>query len=167
MHNTRTLLLVSSLLLGSAIAAQQPSERFLPVAVSVMSNGASAAQFTVTLFKDNEEVTTLLPSKHGAFELALDLNSYYAIRINKPGFREKLVYIDSHLPEGVEKYDAYECVVALESADRFAHSDPFYLDFPSAVVRWDTTTQSYAHSAEYLEDIQVKVALLSAQSETD
>ncbi|MEO8066879.1 MAG: hypothetical protein ABI599_04220 [Flavobacteriales bacterium] len=167
MQHTRTLLLLSSTLLGAALAAQQPNDRFLPVVVDVLVNGEAGEQFTVTLFRDNEEVTRLLPSKHSAFQFALDLNAYYAIRITKEGFREKLVYVDSHLPEGVEKYDAYQCVVALETADRFAYSNPFYLDFPSALVRWDATKHSYDHSDEYLDDIQLKIALLSAQSETE
>lgn len=159
--------MITGLLLASAVVAQQPSDRFLPVAVNVMANGVAGEQFSVTLFKDNEEVTRLLPSKHSAFQFALDLDSYYAIRITKEGFREKLVYVDSHLPEGVEKYDAYECVVNLETADRFDHSNPFYLDFPSALVRWDNEKQSYDHSDQYLDDIQMKIALLSAQSETE
>ena len=164
---SRNILLISSTLLGSIAVAQQQNDRFLPVVVDVLVNGAPGEQFTVTLFKDNEEVTRLLPSKHSAFQFALDLNAYYAIRITKEGFREKLVYVDSHLPVGVKKYDAYQCVVALKTADRFAYSNPFYLDFPSALVRWDDTKQSYDHSDAYLDDIQLKIALLSAQSETD
>ena len=67
--------MVSSLMLGTALVAQQQSDRFLPVLVNVLSNGAAAEQFTVTLYKDNEEVTQLLPTAHSAFELALDLES--------------------------------------------------------------------------------------------
>ena len=158
--------MVSSLMLGTALVAQQQSERFLPVLVNVLSNGAAAEQFTVTLYKDNEEVTQLLPTAHSAFELALDLESYYSIRISKAGFRDKLVFVDSHLPEGVRRYADYVCEVHLEPLDRFSHSDHFYLDFPSAVVRWDDTKQSYDHSDQYLADIQGKVALLSLQAET-
>ena len=158
--------MVSSLMLGTALVAQQQSDRFLPVVVVVTEDGGAAEQITVTLYKDNEQVTQLLPSKHSAFELALDLDGFYTIRISKAGFREKLVFIDSHLPEGVRRYADYVCEVHLEPLDRFSHSDHFYLDFPSAVVRWDDTKQSYDHSDQYLADIQGKVALLSLQAET-
>jgi hypothetical protein len=157
--------MVSSFLLAKTLVAQQHSERFLPVTVVVTQDGGAAEQITVTLYKDNIQVTQLLPTEHSAFELALDLDSYYSIRISKPGFRDKLVFVDSHLPDGVQRFGDYVCEVHLEPMERFSHSDPFYLDFPSAVVRWDATKQDYDHSEEYLTDIQGKVALLSLQAE--
>jgi hypothetical protein len=51
--------------------------------------------------------------------------------------------------------------------DKFAHSDPFYLDFPSAIVRWNDGQHQFTHNDEYLANIQLKMALLGAQMETN
>jgi len=136
---------------------------YLPVKTQVTINGGKAKEFSVVLYKDNEQITELPPCKRSAFELGLDIDANYTIIIRKEGYLEKMVSIDTHLPESQIKYGPFECFVNLEPADRFAHSDPFYLDFPSALVKWDDSTQAFVHSDEYLADIQLKVALLGAQ----
>lgn len=137
--------------------------RYLPVMVEVTQNGGKARDFSVVLFKDNEQVAELPPSSHAAFELDLDLNACFTIRVRKEGYREKMIHINTALPEGVREYEPYPCLVDLEPSDRFAHADPFYLDFPSAVVRWNEVKHEFDHSDEYLDEIQLKMALLSAQ----
>lgn len=117
------------------------------------------------LYKENEQVTKLEPAKKNTFELDLDLDSYYTIRVSKPGYCEKTVYLDTHMPPDQVKYDAYKCFVNLEPEDKFAHTDPFYLDFPSAIVRWSDEKQAFVHNDHYLSDIQLKMALMAAQVE--
>ena len=161
-----TFVLCALLAQGQA-SPDQPGDRYLPVTMEVMMNGGNAKQFSVVLFKDNEQVAELPPSNHNAFELDLDLNAYYTIRVDKDGYREKMVFIDTHLPDHVARYEPYPCLVDLEPSDKFAHADPFYLDFPSAVVRWDEDKKMFDHSDQYLDEIQLKMALLSAQTGTE
>jgi hypothetical protein len=87
--------------------------------------------------------------------------------VSKPGYREKSVFVDVNLPKNVVAYSAYKCNVNLEPLDHFAHSDPFYLDFPSAIVRWNDAQHQFTHNDEYLANIQLKMALLGAQMETN
>ena len=172
----RTPLLVCSLILTASVLGQkearnaqksQPSGMILPVECSVMANGALTDSLHIPLYKDNGNVADIAPAryKNGCI-LELDMNSYYTVVMEKPGYRGKSVAIDTHMPEGRTRYKAYKCSVNLEPLDKFEHSDPWYLDFPSAVVRWDVQKKSFTHSAEYLADIQTKMALLGAQMET-
>jgi hypothetical protein len=62
------------------------------------------------------------------------------------------------------KYPAYPCVVNLEPVEKFKTSDPFYLDFPSAIVRWNEEKKGFYHSESYLSEIQTKAGLLQAQA---
>ncbi len=140
---------------------------YLPVVCTITANGGKTSDLTVTLYKDNEKVTELQPTNRSAFELHLDLNSFYTIHVSKPGYREKSVFVDASLPPDVVKYEAYKCFVNLEPMDKFAHSDPFYLDFPSAIVRWNEAHHEFTHNDEYLANIQLKMALLGAQMETN
>ncbi|MBK9060279.1 MAG: hypothetical protein IPL81_10540 [Flavobacteriales bacterium] len=51
----------------------------------------------------------------------------------------------------------------LEAADKFTHSDPFYMDFPGAIVRWNDESHGFMPSMGYLTDIQSKIGMLEAQ----
>lgn len=139
---------------------------YLPVECNVMANGGPASGFAIAMYKDNQLVKEIPAGKKASdIELDLDIDGFYSIRFTKPGFREKLVCIDTHLPESQVKYGKYICHVNLEPLDKFAHSDPFYLDFPGAMVRWNEEKQAFMHNDEYLAEIQSKVAMLGAQIE--
>ncbi|MFT3885676.1 MAG: hypothetical protein QM724_09665 [Flavobacteriales bacterium] len=140
----------------------QASGWYLPVEGKVTASRAKTQEFSVFVYKDNRLLGEVKPKK-GKFLLELDLNEVYSVRLTKDGYQEKLITIDTTMPEQEVQYPAYPCMVNLEPADKFAHSDPFYLDFPSAIVHWNSEMKAFYHSANYLTDIQVKMALLAAQ----
>jgi hypothetical protein len=145
---------------------EQREEMFLPVLMEVQVDHTRTDHFTVILYKDNQVVTELPPGKDGALMLELDVDASYTVVINKPGFRTKSISFDTRMPAEVNKYKAYPCTIELEREERYAHTDPFYLDFPSALVRWDPAKNCFDHSDAYLADIQTKTALTSDQAGT-
>jgi len=171
--------LLSSLLMitaaGSLFAQNAPKQKtlverrdqaqgwYLPVRGKVTENGAKCKGFTVTVYQDNQLLGQIKPSRKGEFGLELDLDNFYAVRIEKEGYLPELVYFDTHMPSQQVAYPEYKCNMNLEPLDKFRHSDPFYLDFPSAIVRWNEDLKGFYHNENYLSDIQVKMALLQAQ----
>ncbi|HMW95829.1 MAG TPA: hypothetical protein PL010_06125 [Flavobacteriales bacterium] len=136
----------------------------LPVECSVIANGGYTDSLMFTLYRENERMADITPARHkNGFILELDVNSYYTVFVEKNGYRSKSMTFDTHLPEGRMKYKAYKCTINLEAMEKFEHSDPWYLDFPSALVRWDEQKKAFTHSTDYLADIQTKMALLGAQ----
>ena len=65
------------------------------------------------------------------------MDSYYTVRASKDGYRDKTVVIDTHLPANELKYKSTSFAINLDASEKFAHSDQFYLDFPSAIIQWD------------------------------
>lgn len=171
MKHLLSLLLLA--LLSIPASAQRLVERrdqaegwYVPVNGRVTASGGNTRGLTLYVYKDNQLMATIKP-KRGRFQLELDINNVYSFRVTKDGYQEKLVTVDTSLPEGLVEYPAYDCFMNLEPADKFTHSDPFYLDFPSAVVRWDPQQKGFYHSMNYLADIQTKMALLQAQAIPD
>jgi hypothetical protein len=129
---------------------------YVPVHGKVMANGKKADSFDVFVYKDNQELVKL-EGKNGRFELELDIDQFYTVRIVKQGLQEKMLYFDTKLPKDLIKYPDYECAVNLQAP--FADGvDPFYTDFPSAIVRWDENQEGFYHSEHYLGHIQTRLA---------
>jgi len=109
------------------------------------------------LYRDNEEMGKLGVDKRGRFELELDIDQFYTVRIIKPGFQEKMLYIDTTLPKDLVSYPDYECFVNLQRPNAQG-VDPFYTDFPSAIIRYDAEMGGFYHSEHYLSHIQTRLA---------
>ncbi|HRD54418.1 MAG TPA: hypothetical protein PKY96_17390 [Flavobacteriales bacterium] len=128
---------------------------YLPVHGHVMTSGKKADQFDMVLYKDNVELGKM-QGKNGRFELELDIDQFYTLRIIKNGFQEKMLYFDTKLPPDLIKYPDYECYVNLQ-APNTQGVDPFYTDFPSAIVKWDENQGGFYHSEHYLSHIQTRL----------
>ncbi|MBL7952309.1 MAG: hypothetical protein JNM62_11390 [Flavobacteriales bacterium] len=162
----RTFFLALPCLTTLHCAAQEPATQ-MPLLVSVTANGSDCGQFNVVLFKGNQRVAELPPTKHSAFQLDLDLNEHFSVRVEKQGYRDKTISIDTHVPEGAFTDEPIAYTLDLEPLDRFVHADPFYLDFPCGLIQWDHETARFDHSEPYLADIQLKIALLATQASVE
>ncbi len=140
----------------------QASGWYVPVNVKVTTERGKAGDVDVTLYKDNAVVTSF-KAKKGIFSLSLDLDNAYSFIVEQEGYRPKTIYVDTHVPATQVQYGAFPCFVNLEAADKFTHSDPFYLDFPGAIIRWDDQAQAFVPSTGYVTDIQSKMGMLQAQ----
>lgn len=138
-------------------AREQADGWYLPVHGEVTIEGKEAEDFKILLYKNNEELGEVPVTKKGKFELELDIDNAYTVRILKDGYQEKMLNFDTKLPPDLTKYPAYDCFVNLQPV-LAAGVDVFYTDFPSAIVRYDTTLGGFYHSEHYLEHIQTRLA---------
>lgn len=134
---------------------EQAEGWYLPVHGNVTAGGKKADGIEVVLYKDNEELGKL-EAKSGQFELELDIDQVYTVRVLKKGFQEKLLYFNTKLPENLVNYPDYMCFVNLAPPSN-AGVDPFYTDFPSAIVHWDENQGGFYHSEHYLAHIQTRL----------
>lgn len=130
---------------------------YLPVQGEVTLNGEHGSQVDLILYRDNEQLGTLQTDKKGHFTLELDINQFYTVRAMKDGYQEKMLYIDTQIPENVLDYPDYLCFMNLQPAAAQG-IDPFYTDFPSAIVRWSDEEGGFYHSEHYLDHIQTRLA---------
>ncbi len=158
------LLLAASLLSAVAVLGQkrlvderdQAAGWFLPVHGRVMVDGARSTDHTVTVYRDNKQLAPVKVDKRGRFMLELDIDQAYTVRVSKPGYTDKLVYIDTALPKDRVVYPDYEMTFGLLPAGDTG-IDPFYADFPTGIVRWDPEMEGFYHSENYLAHIQSKL----------
>ena len=156
---TISLVLVSvSMAQGKLVDRRDQAEGwYLPVQGKVLVNGKQTSDCSITLDRDNENVGEMKCGKKGDFVMELDIDKMYTIRVMKDGFQEKILYVDTKLPENLVEYPDFELTLNLNPYDA-AQVDPFYTDFPSALIRYDEEMKGFYHSEHYLSHIQTKLA---------
>ncbi|MDQ3101832.1 MAG: hypothetical protein M3R08_10635 [Bacteroidota bacterium] len=130
---------------------------FIPIHGEILAQGRKLGKMEVIIYRDNIELGRLNTKKNGRFELELDIDQMYTIRVLKNGYQEKLVLVDTSLPKDLVDYPDYYCFIDLLPVN-VQNIDPFYTDFPSAIVRYNTENGGFYHSENYLTHIQTKLA---------
>lgn len=134
---------------------EQATGWYVPVTGQVTLQGEKAEGAEITLYKENEEIIVVQTNPKGKYALELDLDAAYSIQFKQAGFQTKMIYMDTSLPKDLVKYPAYVCKVDL-LPEGTQQADPFFTDFPSAIVRYDPEMGGFYHSAAYLAHIQAK-----------
>lgn len=129
---------------------------YVPVHGRVLVDGKTTDGYVVHLFKDNVEMGEVASNKKGRFELELDLDQTYTLELVKEGFMRKYIYLDTSVPKDLVQYPSYECTVGLEK-NAASNIDPFYRDFPSAIIRYDAELGGFNHNEHYYTHIQTKL----------
>ncbi len=134
---------------------EQATGWYVPVTGQVTLQGEKAEGTEITLYKENEEIIIVQTNSKGKYALELDLDAVYSIQFKQAGFQTKMIHVDTSLPKDLVKYPAYVCKVdLLPEGSRTV--DPFFSDFPSAIVRYDPEMGGFNHSEAYLAHIQAK-----------
>ncbi|MCB9170193.1 MAG: hypothetical protein H6594_07580 [Flavobacteriales bacterium] len=131
---------------------------YLPVHGEVLVDGKRINDYQIDLYKGDERLGEVAVKKNGKFELDLDIDNTFMIRVHKEGYQDKLVLIDTSLPPDLVTYPDYECFVSLTPVEKEKGIDVFYTDFPSAIVRYNEEMGGFYHSEHYLEHIQNKLS---------
>lgn len=162
-------LLIACLLAPPCLQAQslvesrdQATGWYVPVSFKVTAEGAKAKRVQVQIYRDNELIHEI-PKAKSKFTVSLDLDNTYTVVLSKEGYRDKSLFMDTRVPQQQIQYSGYACTLNLEAKSKFTHSDPFYMDFPGAIVRWDAEAKGFMPQLAYLTDIQSKIAMLQAQ----
>lgn len=129
---------------------------FIPIHGQIMAEGKKAGRLEVIIYRENTEIGRIKTKRSGKFELELDIDQNYTIRVMKPGYQEKLFLVDTTLPKDLVNYPDYYCYIDLQPQS-MQYIDPFYTDFPSAIVRYNADKGGFYHSENYLAHIQTKL----------
>ena len=143
---------------GKLVDARDQAEGwFLPIHGQAYVDGKKVDGYRVELFKENELLGDVALTKRGQFQLELDVDHTYTVRVTKDGYESKMMLIDTHLPPGLVEYPDYACSINLEPIGTHRNSAEFYTDFPTAIIRWNESMKGFYHSEHYLEHIQTKL----------
>ena len=103
---------------------------------------------------NNQIDTLLLKDRKTKFNFILNKDSYYAIRISKPGYLSKYVCVNTEILtelNGVYKFE-FETALMKEEAVKNLNKDA--LDFPVAIVHFDYEKDCFSYNKEYSASIK-------------
>ena len=91
------------------------------------------------------------------FRFHLAKNSYYAIRISKKGFVTKLIAVETEFPDDIIDVCTFSFNTALISQTESLALDRDALDFPIAIIHFNTHTESFVYAKEYTDSIKKEI----------
>jgi hypothetical protein len=113
--------------------------------------------YTVTLVHHNTPVDSLVVKEGSSFKFLLKENAWYAVQIKKEGYTQKMISINTSLPE--DKYNKLIFKLSfvideLISQWESKHLDSDALDFPIAIFAFDKKKEAFYYSEEYTSNIK-------------
>lgn len=163
MNLTPLIALASCLILGSAVMAQDVQEQpIIEVSAKLYAAGKKASDMKVSVYQDNKQ-TVAITTRKNSFDLELELNHAYTIKVSKSGFETYTLFLDGNVSSNIDADQKLRMEIDLQPAGPVVN--PYYSDFPNAIMSWDGRTEMFAERSHYSAHILEKKQPLQAMSE--
>ncbi|MGZ3882637.1 MAG: hypothetical protein ACXVP0_08245 [Bacteroidia bacterium] len=122
--------------------------------------GKITESFTVALLHNNTPVDSMVVKNGNSFKFVLKKDTWYSVRISKPGAVSKLISICTLLPRNATNYffQLDFTVDELISEEEAEFLDKETLDFPMAIFVYDYKLKRFNYLEEYTSNIRKHLA---------
>jgi hypothetical protein len=126
--------------------------------IAVDKNAKPIDGVEVKLYKENDEmewteITSINYHEH-SFSFKLSANEYYTIEISKPGYVTRSVGISTKIPAGLSLETIFQYEFEVELFTKKKNIDDYYLDFPVALISYDSKHDVFDHNYSYTSHIK-------------
>ena len=113
--------------------------------------------YEAELIKGNEVVQKIVCKDNNSFKFNLQEGLYYAVKIKKAGFSDKLISINTALTkkEKISYIYKLDFKVELVTDSEYLCMDNDARDFPSAIIQYSNMIRCFDYMKEYTKNIKI------------
>lgn len=162
--NKRIVLLVTSFLLLFVISSKTIlAQSVLDASGYILLDEKKVESAMIKLYQNNLIVDKQSTKKNGKFRFILFSNNEYMIEINKPGCVPERVYISTENSGNLADKYYFEFAVDLMKLKEFEGVDVSNLDFPTAIIKYDSKADEYVHDKLYSKSVRADLRKMKEQ----
>lgn len=162
----RTSLFLGVIILFSAFSNMMSvNPSVLDVSGYVLEDDKKVEGAMVQLYQDNLIVDKLSTKKNGRFRFMLFSNSEYMIEIKKTNCVPERVYLSTKNSGNLADKYYFEFVVDLMKLKEFEGVDVSNLDFPTAVINYDSDADEYVHDKMYSKSVRADLRRMKEEKD--
>lgn len=150
-------LLIALLMPFTAMAAHQgkinnDDTPCLEISCHMQDNGNRFAGYTIIIYCDNAPSDTLTIEKRREVFFTLDYGHQYAIRHIAPGYRDRVVMVNTAVDEKAAKtFSYFDYVIEMVREEEPANT---VNDLPVGLVRFDKKLHRFDYSRKYAKEVR-------------
>lgn len=123
----------------------------LEISCSVSQKNSPMRDYQILIIENDSVYDTIFADLSMPIYIQLDLNKSYLLEFSKPGFMERLVLIDTKVPDGKNR-KKYSYDFEIEMPFRYCDTG-FYAMQPIARIIYDETVGDFGYDLEYARSI--------------
>lgn len=125
------------------------NEECLELSGLLTKDGKPQTGATIQLFLENKEIASLTIGKQSKFKFKLRKDSYYTLVIRKPGYVTRYIGVSTKIPPETPLDNLFRFHFEMELISERVKLDPFYADFPVAIISYDSKIDGFQNDNRY------------------
>ncbi len=137
----------------------------LEISCSVSMKNSAMRDYQILIIENDSVFDTIFADLAMPIYIQLDLNKSYLLEFSKPGFMERLVLIDTKVPQGKNR-KKYSYDFEIEMPFRYCDTG-YYAVQPIARIIYDSVHEDFGYDLEYARSIGNIPTMSSAPEQKD
>lgn len=130
----------------------------LEICASAVIDKVFQTGLTIKLYCGSKEIVRIDSTEYEKIYFTLQRGQYYTIEISKPGYVSRLVGISTTIPGSVPLKPIFRFEYEVEMLKEADAGNDFYLDFPVALVSYNSKSECFEHNKKYTTFIKRETA---------
>ena len=117
----------------------------------IQNSGIMHKKVDFKLYEGNDLVVQGCLNRKNEFEISMYSNQNYVLEITTPGYLPKRFLFNTAIPPGIDKLFSFGFEVELLKEELVKGADIFSLDFPFALISYNSENSEFSFSKKYSE----------------
>lgn len=145
-------LLFTGLTVNADEAKEKPAEHIVLLSGNMAVGEKVVSNYWVYVFENGAPTDTFFVDARKEVFFDLDLNKNYAIKFVKEGYKERVLLIDTHVPEeGLSKSYTFRYLITFIPNGKSNTFD----DFPVAHINYHEKTKDFEYNRQYHRNVRI------------
>lgn len=131
--------------------------------VGFFFNSVLIKNISVYLYEGANIVDSAKVNSNKDFGFVLDRNKQYSICIIARGYYQRLIAINTDLPDNINTIPLFIFEFEIELMREAKGVDDYYMDFPIAIIAFDPKTETFGYRKKYTTMMQKESRKVQAQ----
>ena len=137
---------------------QAPAPDCLEVCAQAMLDGEAQTGVTVRLYCGNDEIMSIDSTEFKKVYFTLKRDKHYTVEVTKEGYVPRLVSISTFVPKSVPLKPIFRFEFEVDMLKKIKGQDNIFIDFPVAIVSFNSSKECFEHSRKYTTRIKKEIA---------
>ncbi len=114
-----------------------------------LSNGSPVSSYTVSVYSKGKKIDSIKSRTKRAVYFTLELNTVYSILYQAEGFEDKIIIVDTQIPEGLMYLEDFSHEFEIEMSNNLISQSSEVEDMPVAILYIDKKEKMLILSEKY------------------
>ncbi len=128
------IFVINTIAITATAQNKSKNQNSFEISGAALVNDQRVGDYAVSIYLDGTRIDSMYSSRKKPLFFTLDYNQVYSCLIQKKGFQDKVVIVNTNIPQGLKAIEDHSFDFEIEMTETLKNNSPEIEDYPVAII---------------------------------